>query len=128
MDHFIHTVKSTCDYIKAKKRSKRRCISASTRWNVWYHSNDADRQIDPWSIAPPQLEDVYNFEDAILVGGMLITFLRHADRVKMACLAQLVNVIAPIMTENGGRSWKQTIFIRICMLQIWTGRIAAADR
>ena len=58
----------------------------------------------------PQLEDVYNFEDAILVGSMLITFLRHADRVKMACLAQLVNVIAPIMTENGGRSWKQTIF------------------
>lgn len=110
MDHFIHTVKSTCDYIKAKKRSKKTMYLSFDEWNVWYHSNDADRQIDPWSIAPPQLEDVYNFEDAILVGSMLITFLRHADRVKMACLAQLVNVIAPIMTENGGRSWKQTIF------------------
>ena len=97
-------------------------------WNVWYHSNDADRQIDPWSIAPPQLEDVYNFEDAILVGDMLITFLRHADRVKMACLAQLVNVIAPIMTENGGRSWKQTIFIRICMLPDLDGAYRYADR
>lgn len=79
-------------------------------WNVWYHSNDADKKIDPWSVAPPQLEDIYNFEDALLVGSMLITFLRHADRVKMACLAQLVNVIAPIMTENNGKAWKQTIF------------------
>lgn len=57
------------------------------------------------------LEDIYNFEDALLVGLMLITLLKHADRVKMACMAQLVNVIAPIMTEaGGGAAWKQTIF------------------
>ena len=57
------------------------------------------------------LEDIYNFEDALLVGLMLIVLLRHSDRVKVACLAQLVNVIAPIMTDaNGGGSWKQTIF------------------
>lgn len=56
-------------------------------------------------------EDQYNFEDALLVGLMLITLMKHADRVKMACLAQLVNVIAPIMTEkDGGKAWKQTIF------------------
>ena len=59
--------------------------------------------------APHQLEDVYNFEDALLVGSMLITLLRHADRVKIACLAQLVNVIAPIMTSDTG-AWRQTIF------------------
>src|SRR5690606_31535225 len=64
----------------------------------------------PWSIAPPQLEDIYTHEDALLVGCMLISLLKHADRVKMACMAQLVNVIAPIMTVNGGGSWKQTIF------------------
>lgn len=110
MDHFIRTVIATCDYIKAKKRSKKTMNLSFDEWNVWYHSNDADTKIEPWSIAPPQLEDVYNFEDALLVGSMLITFLRHADRVKMACMAQLVNVIAPIMTENGGRAWKQTIF------------------
>ncbi|WP_138495622.1 alpha-N-arabinofuranosidase [Paenibacillus pinistramenti] len=110
MDHFIHTVISTCDYIKAKKRSKKTMYLSFDEWNVWYHSNDADSKIDPWSIAPPQLEDHYNFEDALLVGSMLITFLKHADRVKMACMAQLVNVIAPIMTENGGRVWKQTIY------------------
>lgn len=110
MDHFIHTVISTCDYIKAKKRSKKTMYLSFDEWNVWYHSNEVDSKMDPWSIAPPQLEDVYNFEDALLVGSMLLTFLRHADRVKMACLAQLVNVIAPIMTEDGGRVWKQTIF------------------
>ena len=57
-----------------------------------------------------QLEDIYNFEDALVVGCLLITLLKNCDRVKMACLAQLVNVIAPIMTENGGRAWAQTIF------------------
>ena len=40
---------------------------------------------------------------------MLITMLRHADRVKIGCLAQLVNVIAPIMTSDTG-AWRQTIF------------------
>lgn len=110
MEHFIRTVTATCDYIKAKKRSKKTMYLSFDEWNVWYHSNDADKEIEPWTIGPPQLEDQYNFEDALLVGSMLITFLRHADRVKMACLAQLVNVIAPIMTENGGRAWKQTIF------------------
>ncbi|NMO96812.1 alpha-N-arabinofuranosidase [Paenibacillus lemnae] len=110
MDYFIQTVRSTCDYIKSKKRSKKTMYLSFDEWNVWYHSNNADQKIEPWSFAPPQLEDVYNFEDALLVGSMLVTFLRHADRVKMACLAQLVNVIAPIMTENNGRAWKQTIF------------------
>ncbi|KAB2335642.1 alpha-N-arabinofuranosidase [Bacillus mesophilum] len=110
MDHFIKTVTSTCDYIKAKHRSKKTMHLSFDEWNVWYHSREADKKIEPWTISPPQLEDHYNFEDALLVGSMLITFLQHADRVKMACLAQLVNVIAPIMTENNGRAWKQTIF------------------
>ncbi|SDK19368.1 alpha-N-arabinofuranosidase [Sediminibacillus albus] len=110
MDHFIKTVISICDYIKAKHRSKKTINLSFDEWNVWYHSSEADKQLEPWLIAPPQLEDVYNFEDALLVGSMLITFLQHADRVKMACMAQLVNVIAPIMTENNGRAWKQTIY------------------
>ena len=110
MDQYIRTVIATCDYIKAKKRSKKTLYLSFDEWNVWYHSNEADKNIEPWLVAPPLLEDVYNFEDALLVGCMLITLLKHADRVKMACLAQLVNVIAPIMTENGGKAWKQTIY------------------
>lgn len=64
----------------------------------------------PWGTALHLLEDVYNFEDALLVGLMLITMLRNADRVKIGCLAQLVNVIAPIMTRENGGAWAQTIF------------------
>lgn len=110
MDDFIHTVVSVCDYVKGKKHSKHEVNLSFDEWNVWYHSCDADKKIERWCQAPHQLEDIYNFEDALLVGLMLITLLRHADRVKVACLAQLVNVIAPIMTETGGGVFEQTIF------------------
>ena len=95
MDQFIRTVAATCDYIKAKKRSKKTLYLSFDEWNVWYHSNEEDKKIEPWLIAPPLLEDVYNFEDALVVGCMLITLLKHADRVKIACLAQLVNADSP---------------------------------
>ncbi|MEK3884138.1 alpha-N-arabinofuranosidase [Paenibacillus sp. PL2-23] len=110
MDQFINTVIATCDYVQAKKRSKKQMHLSFDEWNVWFHSNEQDRKLEPWTIAPPQLEDVYTHEDALVVGCMLISLLKRADRVKMACLAQLVNVIAPIMTRNGGPAWKQTIF------------------
>jgi alpha-L-arabinofuranosidase len=110
MDEFIKTVIATCDYVKAKKRSKKNMFLSFDEWNVWFHSHAQDRKLEPWQIAPPQLEDIYTHEDALLVGCMLISLLKRADRVKMACLAQLVNVIAPIMTANGGGAWKQTIF------------------
>ena len=113
MDDFIRTVIATCDYVKAKKRSRRTMNLSFDEWNVWFHSSkdDADTMENrPWQIAPALLEDIYTFEDALMVGLMLITLLKHADRVKMACLAQLVNVIAPIMTDAAGGAWKQTIF------------------
>ncbi|WP_077846344.1 alpha-N-arabinofuranosidase, partial [Clostridium puniceum] len=113
MEHFIKTVTATCDYIKAKKRSKKTMNLSFDEWNVWFHSNQSDDDImknHPWQKAPALLEDVYNFEDALLVGLMLIILMKHSDRVKMACLAQLVNVIAPIMTEENGPAWKQTIY------------------
>ncbi|MBL7177418.1 MAG: alpha-N-arabinofuranosidase [Desulfobacteraceae bacterium] len=110
MDSFINTVIATCDYIKAKKRRNRNINLSFDEWNVWYHSLGEGEQREPWSIGPPLIEDIYTFEDALVVGLMLITLLKHADRIKIACLAQLVNVIAPIMTVNGGPSWCQTIF------------------
>jgi len=113
MDNFIKSVTAICDYVKAKKRSKKTVNLSFDEWNVWYHSLEQDKKIleeGPWKIAPPILEDVYNFEDALLVGSLLITLLKNCDRVKIACLAQLVNVIAPIMTEKGGKAWRQTTF------------------
>lgn len=113
MEEFIHTVISVCDFVKAKKRSKKTINLSFDEWNVWFHSKKEEEDITskhPWQIAPPLLEDHYNFEDALMVGLMIITLLKHADRVKIACLAQLVNVIAPIMTDAKRGAWKQTIF------------------
>ena len=80
-------------------------------WNVWYRTRDSIRRDKlAWSSAPSLIEEIYNMEDALVVGGALITLLNNADRVRVACLAQLVNVIAPIMAETGGPVWRQTIF------------------
>ena len=114
MDRFIHTDEVTLDFVQAKKRGKKQINLSFDEWNVWYHSTPRDNAYmreQPWQVAPQLLEDHYTFEDALLVGEMMITLLRHADRVKMACLAQLVNVIAPIMTDpKGGPVWRQTIY------------------
>ena len=81
-------------------------------WNVWYRTRrrGEDRLKPGWPVAPHILEEVYTMEDALAFGGACISLLNHADRVKAACLAQLVNAIAPIMTEAGGPAWRQTIF------------------
>lgn len=113
LNEFIKTVSGICNIVKAKKRGRKSIYISFDEWNVWFHSGktDDDRMANkPWSAAPPLLEDIYTFEDALVVGSVLITFLQHADKVKMACLAQLVNVIAPIMTETGGGVCRQTIF------------------
>ena len=113
LNDFIRTVIAICDAVKGKKHSKKQINLSFDEWNVWYHSNEQDKEIwkrEKWGPALPLLEDVYNFEDALLTGSILITFLQNADRVKIACLAQLVNVIAPIMTRNGGGCWAQTIY------------------
>lgn len=110
MDNFIKQVVEICDKIGRELGSAKRINLAFDEWNIWFHSNEEDKKIEKWQVAPPQLEDVYNLEDALVAGTLLITLMKNSDRVKIACLAQLVNVIAPIMTENGGRIWKQTIF------------------
>ncbi len=107
-ERFIQSVVSALDYVQGKRHAKKQINISFDEWNVWYHSHGA--KFEKWSEAPHILEDVYNFADALVVGEMMNAILRHADRVKIACLAQLVNVIAPIMTENGGKAWKQTIF------------------
>jgi alpha-N-arabinofuranosidase len=112
MDDFIEGVVATCDYVRAKKRAKKRIDLAFDEWNVWYQSKfraeAASRR--PWQEAPRLNEDIYTLADALVVGGLLISLLKHADRVKIACQAQLVNVIALIMTEPGGPAWRQSIF------------------
>ena len=108
MDQFIKSVIAVCDTVKAKKRSKKTMMLSFDEWNVWFHSHGA--KFEKWGVAQPQLEDIYTFEDALVVGCLLMTLQNNCDRVRMACLAQLVNVIAPIMTRTGGGAWAQTIF------------------
>lgn len=113
LDTYIGAVASVIEYVKAKKRSKKDVYISFDEWNVWYHSREQDKAVlegEDWPHAPALLEDVYNFEDVLMVGCILNTFIRRADVVKIACIAQLVNVIAPIMTETGGSAWRQTIF------------------
>ena len=113
LDDFIKTVAGIARGIKGKKHSRHTVNLSLDEWNVWYHSHGQDQTIyknEPWGTALHLLEDIYNFEDALLVGLMLITILKNADTVKIACMAQLVNVIAPIMTREGGGAWAQTIY------------------
>ncbi len=114
LDTYIETVAATIQQVKAKKKSKKDIYISFDEWNVWYHSNKKDREIldgnGGWPHAPGLLEDIYNFEDVLMVGLILNTFIRRADVVKIGCIAQLVNVIAPIMTERGGPAWAQTIY------------------
>jgi alpha-N-arabinofuranosidase len=109
MEHFIETVAAACDFIKGKKRGKKTINLSFDEWNVWYHSREENKKLVHWQSGPKFNEDIYNFEDALFAGLALITLIRHADRVKMACLAQLVNVIAPIMTTEKG-VYKQPVY------------------
>lgn len=100
LDDFIHTIKSTADYVKAKSRSDKVMMLSLDEWNVWYIKHMDTKR---WQWAPAIAEDVYSLMDALVVGGLLTTIVNNADRVKMACLAQLVNALAPIHTApNGG--------------------------
>ena len=114
LDAYIGTIQSTIDVVRANKRSKRKVYISFDEWNVWYHSREQDREVlegnKGWPHAPRLLEDIYNFEDVLQVGCIINTFIRRSDIVKVACIAQLVNVIAPIMTEPGGPAWRQTIY------------------
>ncbi len=110
MDRFIKNAVAACDFARAKLKKTKRIMLSFDEWNVWFHSHATNANSPEWSFARPILEDVYTMEDALLVGALLITLLNNADRVKMACLAQTVNVIAPIMTRKGGGAWRQTIF------------------
>ncbi|HNY22061.1 MAG TPA: alpha-L-arabinofuranosidase C-terminal domain-containing protein, partial [Treponemataceae bacterium] len=107
---FIKTVESTIQFVKGKKRSLKDVKISVDEWNVWYHSLGKETDADLWKVGRRLLEDDYNVEDALVVGCFLIVLLRHAASVRMACLAQLVNTIAPIMTDTDGAAWRQTIF------------------
>jgi alpha-N-arabinofuranosidase len=125
MKYFIDTVVATADHVKHKLRSQKTIQLSFDEWNIWYlDEHQASEEVnDEWRIAPRQLEDVYSVADAVVLGNLLMTLLQNHDRVTSASLAQLVNVIAPIMTEPGGASWRQTTFFPFSV----TSRLARGE-
>ena len=111
MDHFVSTVAAIADQVGHQLHNPKRINISFDEWNVWsIGRHQAGGRLPGWPVAPRIIEDEYTVADAVVVGSLLISLLRHSDRVTAACLAQLVNVIAPIRTEPGGASWRQTIF------------------
>jgi alpha-N-arabinofuranosidase len=130
MDRFIEEVVAIADSVAARAHSSKRIMLSFDEWNVWYRTrrNREERVKPGWPVAPEILEEIYTMEDALAFGGACISLLNHADRVKIACLAQLVNVIAPIMTETGGPAWRQTIFHPFAQMSRWgRGRVLRAE-
>ncbi|MER5263488.1 alpha-N-arabinofuranosidase [Actinosynnema sp. NPDC002837] len=110
MDHFIDSVVATADAVGARLKSKKKITLSFDEWNVWYMKRFQAEPRTEWEVAPRVIEDQYDVTDAVVVGNLLISLLRHSDRVAVACQAQLVNVIAPIRSEPGGPAWRQTTF------------------
>jgi alpha-L-arabinofuranosidase len=111
MDRFIDTVAGIADGVKKAKGGTKDIAISFDEWNVWYITRpESEVPKSEWPLAPRLLEDVHSATDAVVVGSLLISLLRHSDRVHAASLAQLVNVIAPIMTEPGGDAWRQATF------------------
>ncbi len=117
---YIEDTVAIADAVATRKRSTKRLMLSFDEWNVWYRARHGEHlKQTGWPEAPRLLEEVYTFEDALLIGGMLTMFMNHADRLKVACMAQLCNVIAPIMTEPGGPAWRQTIFHPFAQAARW---------
>jgi len=110
MHRFINAVVATADHVAATKHSEKKIMVSFDEWNVWFQARFHGEMSLEIREPAPLIEDVYDVADAVVVGSLLITLIQHTDRVSMACLAQLVNVIAPIMTRPGGPAWRQTIF------------------
>jgi alpha-N-arabinofuranosidase len=109
MEKQISEVAAVCDYVQGIKRSPKKLWLSFDEWNVWYRARSGSAVDGNRGQAPHLLEEIYNLEDALLVGGLINSLLRNSGRVRVGCLAQLVNVIAPIMTNANGL-YRQTIF------------------
>ncbi len=109
LDGFIRDVAATVDAVAARRHSTKRIDLSLDEWNVWYIANQP-KDNPALREAPRLIEDDYSALDAVVVGDLLISMMNNADRVKIGCQAQLVNVIAPIRTEPGGDAWRMTTF------------------
>jgi alpha-L-arabinofuranosidase len=123
MERQIHEIEAVCDYVQGLRKSPKRLWLSFDEWNVWYRARTGDAVNGHRTFAPKLLEEVYNLEDALLVGGFLNTLLRQSDRVRLACLAQIVNVIAPLVTNETSVLRQSICFPYAWALQYARGRV-----
>jgi alpha-N-arabinofuranosidase len=123
MERQILEIGAVCDYVQGLQKSPKRLWLSFDEWNVWYRARTGAAVDGNRAFAPKLLEEVYNLEDALLVGGFINSLLRQSERVRIACLAQIVNVIAPLMT-NERSVLRQSIFYPYAWaLQHASGRV-----
>ncbi len=115
IDRQLDATNAVCLAAYHTKKTKRRVYLSVDEWNVWYRARHGEHLDGAGKIAPPLLEEHYNLEDALVAAQFLNSFIRHADSVKIANLAQIVNVIAPILTR-GDEMLLQSIFYVIEMI------------
>jgi len=108
-----------CDSVK-EETGKRIDLSID-EWNVWHRFAGDESHETRFRLGDPLLENEYDMADALVVGGMLCVLINNCNRVKIACIAQLVNVIAPILTEVGGKAIRQTTFFPFSMFTACRG-------
>jgi alpha-L-arabinofuranosidase len=123
MDRHIHEIAAVCDYVQGLQRSRKRLWLSFDEWNVWYRARGGPFTNGRRTAAPHLLEEVYNLEDALVVGGFVNTLLRNSDRVRIGCLAQLVNVIAPLVTNESGVLRQSTYYPYSWALRYARGRV-----
>jgi alpha-L-arabinofuranosidase len=123
MDRQIREVAAVCDYVQGVRKTGKRLWLSFDEWNVWYRARSGDAVNGRRQFAPKLLEEVYNLEDALLVGGFVNTLLRNADRVRVACIAQLINVIAPLVTNDTGVLRQSTFYPYTWALRYARGRV-----
>jgi len=109
MERQIQEITTVADYVQGLRRSPKKLWLSFDEWNVWYRARGKEHLDGKGQFAPHLLEEVYNLEDALLNGGCLNTLMRQSDRVRVACLAQIVNVIAPLVTNSKG-TLRQSIY------------------
>jgi alpha-N-arabinofuranosidase len=123
LERQILEIAAVCDYVQGLRKSPKRLWLSFDEWNVWYRARGGDFADGKRTFAPKLLEEVYNLEDALLVGGFVNSLLRHSDRVKVGCIAQILNVIAPLMT-NATSVLRQSIYYPYAWaLQYARGRV-----
>lgn len=123
MERQIHEITAVCDYVQGLQRSPKQLWLSFDEWNIWYRARDAKARDGRKTFAPHLLEEVYNLEDALLTGGFINSLLRRSDRVRVGCLAQIVNVIAPLMTNENAVLRQTTFYPYAWALKYAHGRV-----